>query len=534
MFPGGGPVEVDEVVEQLNRTLAARDDAQARAQQAQSRFQSILENAVVGIFLSSGVQRFLHVNPALVEMLGYASADDLLTVGPGDLFPDREARKAFMAELGSGVVFRQLETEWLRRDGTRITVELTGRALRGDDGGTLLEVHAQDVTAQRRFDREIRQTQKMEAVGRLAGGVAHDFNNLLTVISGNLLMALDEPGLPPSIAEELREASEASDRAAVLTRKLLAFSRKDRPEPRVVDGNEMVVNIQRLMERLIPERIELETSVTPLPAGVVGDLGQLEQVVMNLVLNARDAIADTGRIEVTTEVQYASPDPAYRAGPEGWFVLTVRDTGEGMTDEVKTRIFEPFFTTKPSGEGTGLGLATVHAIVTQAGGHLRVETRPSSGTSFQVWLPAVPLESGPGAQHREEASLWARGETVLVVEDEESVRTTVTRILERVGYRVLTADDGAEGLGIVEAGLEPVDLVLSDVVMPNMGGIEVYRALARMAPEVPVVLMSGYSTELPPIPADRVGVSHFLGKPFTPAQVLERVRSVLDARAMSA
>ena len=528
-IPEGSPVEVREVGAQLNRTLAARDEAQEHARDAQARFLSILENAAMGIFLSEGDARFLHVNPALAEMLGYASTEELERLGPRDLFPDEATRRRFEDAIADTSVFRSVETEWLRRDGSRATVELTGRIRTTASGERFFEVHAQDVTAQRRFEREIQQTQKMEAVGRLAGGVAHDFNNLLTVINGNLLLTLADPGLPDAFRGELTDASDAADRAAALTRKLLAFSRKDRPEPRVVNGDDLVRGIQKLLGRLIPERIDVRTHLAAGEVGTVMDPGQMEQVVMNLVLNARDAVAGTGSIEVETSVRHVLPTAVTRPGPRGWFVLAVRDSGVGMPAEVRSRIFEPFFTTKTPDQGTGLGLSTVHAIVTQGGGQVRVDSAPGKGTVIEVWLPAVDPESGAGNKRRDDDGLWARGETILVIEDEESVRETVRRILERVGYEVLVARDGREGVSVIEAGRQRVSLVVCDVVMPFLGGIEVRRLLSRIAPTLPVLLMSGYSTELPPLPLDPAEPDLFLGKPFEPVELLRRVREVLDA-----
>ena len=399
---------------------------------------------------------------------------------------------------------------------------------RGPASVTLLR----DVSREVELEERVRQSQKMEAVGQLAGGIAHDFNNHLTVILGHAeeLRAALPPGSPAR--GDVDAVVEAAERSAALTQQLLAFARRQAVAVRVLDVNEVMRGMQEMLARLLPERIELSVVLAPSLPPVLADRGQLEQVVLNLVLNARDAIEGSGRIELTTAVgplEEKLRDGGAGDAEELFAILRVSDDGTGMDDATRSRMFEPFFTTKPAGRGTGLGLSTVHGIVHQSGGAIVVRSAPGEGTDVEVYLPgtgqvAVPVRAEPAPDPRAAAVTG----TVLVVEDEASVRRLTLRTLEAAGFRVLEAEDGGQGLRLAQ-GAE-LDLVVTDIVMPGMSGIELAERLAVSHPGVPVLFVSGYADEA----AESRGVGaagrELLGKPFRPRQLVERACRLVEAR----
>jgi two-component system cell cycle sensor histidine kinase/response regulator CckA len=392
----------------------------------------------------------------------------------------------------------------------------------------------QDVTERQDLEEKLRQSQKMEAVGRLAGGVAHDFNNLLTVIQGYTdflqenLPSVDRDGS----AEAVAQIRLASDRAASLTRQLLAFSRQQVLQPKVLNLNTVVANLVPMLQRMIGEDIAFETSLDPRLPSVLADAGQLEQVIMNLVVNARDAMPQGGKLEIETRGIEASPGesarhPASKPGP--YVALAVRDTGVGMTQEVQARIFEPFFTTKEVGKGTGLGLATVHGIVQQSGGFVRLESEPGRGTTFRIYLPSVEDQVAPA---RSLASSAARrslvsSRTILLIEDEKQLQKLLAAVLAGHGYKVLTASDGLEALEAAKTHDGPIHLLVSDVVMPGAGGPRVVSEIQAFRPEAEAIFMSGYADDSIVRHGLTESGAHFLQKPFTPTALLKKVQEVL-------
>ena len=376
-----------------------------------------------------------------------------------------------------------------------------------------------DITRRQQAEDQLRQVQKMEAVGQLAGGVAHDFNNLLTIINGygELLRSRLPPGDPNR--EMLDTIVKAGERAATLTRQLLTFSRKQVVAPRVLDLNGVVSDMEKMLRRVIAEDIALTTSLQPDLGQIKADPGQLEQVLMNLAVNARDAMPQGGKLLIET----TNMD---RPGP--YVMLAVSDSGHGMTPEVKARIFEPFFTTKETGNGTGLGLATVHGIVQQCGGYIEVESQPGAGTTFRIFLPRTE-EAGHSHKSVHDLKVAPRGtETVLLVEDEDAVRSLGQHILHDCGYTVLEAADGKEALQVGMQHQGSIHLLVTDVVMPGVGGRLVAEQLVGLRPEMKVLYTSGY--------ADDAVVHHgvlqdrmnFLQKPFVPVALAQKVREVLD------
>jgi two-component system cell cycle sensor histidine kinase/response regulator CckA len=396
-------------------------------------------------------------------------------------------------------------------------------------------VLAEDVGERERLESQLRQAQKMEAVGQLAGGVAHDFNNLLTVISGYGAMARNRIGAGPG-ARELVEIGRASDRATQLTQQLLAFSRQQVLEPEVLDVNEVIAEVTPMLKRLIGEHVEIGVLTVRETPPVVADRGQLEQVIVNLAVNARDAMPEGGTL--TIETRTVRLDERYAAEHDGvapgqYSCLSVTDTGVGMDGDTRSRVFEPFFTTKEVGDGTGLGLVTVHGIVKQSGGHVEVYSEPGLGTSFKVYLPAASGEpvtraySAPPRPDRLEGD-----ETVLVCEDDDLVRALIQTMLTENGYRVLAASRPDEALDLATAHGDPIDVLVTDVVMPQMSGPELVKRLEATRPDVKVVLLSGYS-------AETVGELHlpdgsvFLQKPFDDVTLLQRIRALLDPETSS-
>jgi two-component system cell cycle sensor histidine kinase/response regulator CckA len=520
-------------------TFVARQVASAveikRNEQAlrisEARYRSLVQSSVYGIYRSSLEGRFLDVNPALITMLGYGSAEEVLMLDPEkDVFVNSEEHTFLIEEFRRTGRLDGIELKWKRKDGNSITVRISGRAVSSaDEPVDVLEAIAEDVTDRRVLEDQFRQAQKMEAVGRLAGGVAHDFNNLLMVISGyaEVILANLSPDHP--LHEKGRAIQLAADRATTLTRQLLAFSRKQLLELKVVDVNAIVRDMERLLQPLIGENVEFTTSLTPDAPHTRADAGQLEQVLMNLVVNAKDAMPDGGKLTIQT--QSIVVDEAHRRGqtfvrPGRYVLLSVRDTGMGMDKETQSRIFEPFFTTKEKGKGTGLGLSTVYGIVKQSGGYVMVQSEEQRGTTFHIYLPRV---DGVTEKHAPPVAHAARGgtETVLLVEDEESVRQLVRDTLSAKGYRVVEAENGEAGIAAAARHDGSIDLVITDVVMPGMGGRELVRQLLQLRPDAKVLYLSGYTEDA--ILSDGT-IEHgaaFLQKPFTLQSLSRKVREVL-------
>jgi nitrogen-specific signal transduction histidine kinase len=385
-----------------------------------------------------------------------------------------------------------------------------------------------DISEMKRLEAQFRQAQKMEAVGRLAGGVAHDFNNLLTVIQGyGELLAKSLEG-DPERRESMDEIVKAAERAAALTRQLLAFSRQQVLEMRVLDVGAVVADIEKMLKRLIGEDVEIVVVMPPALGRVKADPGQIEQVLLNLAVNARDAMPEGGRLTLElADVELDAPLAAsHEAIPPGrYVVISMSDTGCGMDAETLGHIFEPFFTTKEKGKGTGLGLATVYGIVRQTGGYVAVKTAPGAGTTLRIYLPRCAESVASGIRP---SGLSRRGtETVLLVEDEPAVRTLAKAILERHGYTVLVAESGAAALDVVGRDPRPIHALLTDLVMPGMNGRDLASRVAALRPSIKVVIMSGYAADGAKNPAVD-GASGFLSKPFSERVLTAKLREVLD------
>jgi len=500
---------------------------------SEARYRSQVQSAVYGIYRSSVEDRFLDVNPALVQMLGYDSADELLSVSLArDVYDDPEDRARLIRQYRTSNKVESEQVRWKRKDGTPISVRLSGRAIEGPTGEVeAFEMIAEDVTERHALEEQLRQSQKMEAVGRLAGGVAHDFNNLLTVIKGYSELMLDQLEPADPMRAEVEEVQRAADRAAALTRQLLAFSRQQVLAPKVIDLNTVVSNMDKLLKRLLGEDIDLFTVLDPRIGTVRADPGQVEQVIMNLAVNARDAMPRGGKL--TIETMNVSLDEVYArehatVKPGNYVMIAVSDTGAGMDAVTKSHVFEPFFTTKELGKGTGLGLSTVYGIVKQSGGYVWVYSELGMGTTFKVYLPRV--DAAAEVIRPQVASDPFRGhETVLLVEDEDGVRALIRQVLHRNGYTVLQASHGGEALLLCERHEGKIDLLLTDVVLTHMSGTELAQRLLKLRPDMRVLYMSGYTDEAIVQHGVLSPGTQFLQKPFTNEFLARMVREVLDS-----
>jgi two-component system, cell cycle sensor histidine kinase and response regulator CckA len=529
-----------EILKFVSQQLAAaiehkRYEEALRRSEARSR--SLILSAAFGICRCTLGGRFLDVNPALINMLGYESVEDLLKrnarreifVSPQEL--DRLAEDCRRSGSLNGV-----EVQWRRKDSRVIIVRLSGcAAISSDEPEEVLELIAEDITDRRQLEEQLRQAQKMDAVGRLAGGVAHDFNNLLMVINGYTEVLLEQLEKGSSMHHKVQSIQQAADRAATLTRQLLAFSRKQLLELKVVDVNTIVGDMERLLRPLIGENIELLTRLSSQTGRTRADAGQLEQVIMNLVVNAKDAMPDGGKLTVQTADVTVRPEFSEHRfiHPGRYAMISVSDTGHGMDKETQSRIFEPFFTTKEKGKGTGLGLSTVYGIVKQSSGYVFAQSEPGAGTTFYVYLPRVEdsaEELSPAKSHQTEAGGC---ETVLLVEDEESVRELVRVTLTSRGYKVLEAENGECGLRIAEEFKQHIDILITDVVMPGIGGRELAKTLLSLRPGISVLYLSGYTEDAVVAPGALGPGTAFLQKPFTLQNLAKKVREVLRSRSES-
>lgn len=497
----------------------------------EGHFQTMLMEALPGlVFLLDEQQRFLRWNKAVESITGYQGAEIFKKAPYEFISPDQAGalREALQEVLTKGRATAELDV--ISKDGRRIPHYFSGIRLLTEAGLRILGI-AVDVSERRLLEEQLRQSQKMEAFGQLAGGVAHDFNNLLTVILGFSDVLLSE--LPPDDPnrEPIKAVHDAGERAASLTRQLLAFSRQTVLAPRVLDINEVVRDTEKMLRRIIGEDILLTTVLDPHLHLVRVDPDQLTQVLLNLAVNSRDAMPRGGRLTIETrnvvlDAQYAATH--LQVKPGDYVMVAVSDTGSGMTPEVKARIFEPFFTTKGVGKGTGLGLAVVHGIVKQSGGNIEVYSEPGVGTTFKLYFPAVTDATPETAAGNEPQAVRGGTETILLVEDEDGVRSLAVEVLRAYGYTVLAAGNAQEALQAMENYAGQVALLITDVVMPGTDGSELARLLRERIPHLKVLFLSGYTDDA----VMRHGILNhevqFLHKPFSPSSLAWKVRQVLD------
>jgi two-component system cell cycle sensor histidine kinase/response regulator CckA len=505
---------------------------------AEDKLHNIVENIPGVVWEAYGApheagQRIVYVSDYVEELLGYSVAEWLSTpnfwltiVAPEDRERmTAESAQAFASGEGSRAEFR-----WLHKDGHRVWVEAQSTIIT-DDQGRPIGVRGVniDITKRKLFEEQLHQSQKLEAIGLLAGGIAHDFNNLLTVINGYSDLAIAGLHTDDPLRHKLEEIKTAGGRAANLTRQLLIFSRKQVANPIVVDPNAAIRDLEKMLRRLIGENIEFKTLLEENIQRIKADRGQFEQVIMNLVVNARDAMPKGGKLTIeTTQLSLGGKDsnPAggCSAGPH--VMIAVTDNGIGMDAQTRSRIFEPFFTTKELGKGTGLGLSTVYGIVQQAKGSISVESEMGRGTTFRIYLPA--LAENPQNLPASLVTNANRGnETILLVEDEEAVRAVARTVLEDLGYRVLTAGNAEDGLAIAETGRHQIDLLLTDIVLPKADGIYLSRLIKHDFPGIKVLYMSGYTDNALIHQGMRDGTVSYIQKPFDAASLAGKVREAL-------
>jgi two-component system cell cycle sensor histidine kinase/response regulator CckA len=513
-------------------------EAEEALRRSEEQYRLVVDNAHEGILIAQdGLIQF--ANPKITEVLGYPQ-DELISRRFTEFIhpEDRSAvEERYRCETTGQDPPGPRPCRAVRRDGEVRWVEMHDVPIQWQDRPATL-IFLSDVTDQRlaqaekeNMEVQFQQAQKMEAVGRLAGGIAHDFNNLLTIITGYSDLALAKTSPHDPLHNDLNEINDAGQRAAALTRQLLTFSRQQVIEPQTLDPRQVVANVEHMLRRLIGEDIELVVTADPEAGAVEADPGQLEQVLMNLAINARDAMERGGRLTIQIanaflDEDYAEDHLGVSPGPH--VMLAVSDTGVGMDEALRSKIFDPFFTTKETGKGTGLGLATVYGIVKQSGGHITVYSEPGRGSTFKVYLPRTGLEAGrPEAADGKDA-LRRGTETVLVVEDEDQVRDLASRILRRQGYRVLEAANGGEAILVCEQHQGPIHLTLTDVIMPRMSGQDLAERIRSLRPEAKFLFMSGYTDEA----IARHGVLdegvNFIGKPFSAVKLAAKVREILD------
>jgi PAS domain S-box-containing protein len=516
----------------VNQDITERKRAEEILRQTSEALRTVVQASPLAI-VAADLSLHVHTwNPAAERLFGWTESEVLGHALP--IIPEshREEFRATLDGLMKGETGAAYETQRQRKDGSLIDVSVSTGVLRDASGeATGVVGILTDLTERKSMEGQLRQTAKIEAIGRLAGGVAHDFNNLLTIISG--YGQLLQERLSPTDLGPVEEILKASDRAATLTRQLLAFSRRQILAPQVLDLNSVVANMEKMLGRLIGEDIELATVQQPGLGRVRADPGQVEQVIMNLVVNSRDAMPEGGKITLETanvdlDKTYARRHPGATPGP--YVMLAVSDTGMGMDAETLTHIFEPFFTTKEKGKGTGLGLATVYGIVKQSAGSIWAYSEPGRGSTFKIYLPRVEKRARKAEPAKARSELAKGSETILVVEDEEGVRSLVCGTLASHGYKVLEAGGADHALTICEQHAEPIHLLLTDVVMPQMGGKELAKRLSSVHPEAKVLYMSGYTDNAIVRHGVLEGGTPFLQKPFAPKTLVQKVREVLDTR----
>ena len=507
--------------------------------ESEARYRDCFENAKDAIYVHDLNGRYTMVNKAGEALIGY-TREEILQMTIADVVP-RNCIEKIQTRLKKKLADHAptiYEVEAIRKDGTRVPVEVSSRLIYENGEPVAVQGSARDITERKRAEEELRasqlqlqQSQKLEAIGQLAGGVAHDFNNLLTAILGYTDLSLRRVDVDNSIRRNLEETKKAAERAASLTRQLLAFSRKQILEPKVLNLNDVVRDMHKMLTRLIGENIDLATKQAGDLGIVKADPCQVEQIILNLVVNARDAMPRGGKVtietaNITIDDTDALKHMAIKPGP--YVMLAVSDTGTGIDEETQARVFEPFFTTKEVGKGTGLGLSTVYGIVKQSGGNIWVYSEPGAGTVFKIFLPRVEVAESSNEKPASELKVFHGSETILLVEDEDIVRGLTRKILVEAGYKVLDARSGEEAIRLSRHYRGSIDLLLTDVVMPETSGKEVAERLLELRPAARVLFMSGYTDEA----IVRHGVLDenvdFIQKPFTWARLGKKVRDVLD------
>jgi two-component system, cell cycle sensor histidine kinase and response regulator CckA len=540
----GRQIETEVVADSMEingraaRLVLARDVTLERLagralRESEEKYRRLFVESLAGNYVSTVEGRLLTCNPVFARMMGYDSPEEACEHPTTSYYADPSTRMQFLAQVRKNGRIELHEDALHRRDGSTLQI-LENVVGQFDENGELTEIHGFviDITDRKRLEEQLRHSQKLQAVGQLAGGIAHDFNNLLTAMKLHGEFLLDDMADGDPHRADVLEMQRAADRAALLTRQLLAFSRKQLLKPKVISANAVIEEMAPMVRRLIGEDVMVTIMLDSAVGSVMADPGQIEQVILNLAVNARDAMPHGGTFTIATGIMLLDEARAASADlpPGSYISLRASDTGCGMSEDVLRHIFEPFFTTKEEGKGTGLGLATVYGIVKQSGGHIWVSSASDVGTSFEILLPRVnEAPATPAA-----ARLAPRGtETILVVEDDAAVQALTRRLLERQGYHVIVAGNGAEALEQIDLHGASISLVLTDVVMPEMSGGELAACLAGSHPELAVMFVSGYTDDVIVQRGLLDASAKFLHKPFTATSLAHAVREALDAQALA-
>jgi two-component system cell cycle sensor histidine kinase/response regulator CckA len=518
----------------IARDISERKRAEQELRKSEERYRDLVENARDIIYTHDLKGNYTSINKACEQLAGYTREEALKMNLMDTIAPEyRETARKMITRKLAGEIETIYDLEILTKQGDRVAFEVSTRLIYQNGAPVGVQGIARDVTERKQLEARLRQSQKLEAVGQLAGGVAHDFNNLLTVILGYSEIMLRRIDQSTPLRHNLLEIKKAAERASTLTRQLLAFSRKQVLKPKVIDLNTVVADMGKMLLRLIGEDVELVTDLKPSLARVKADPGQIEQVLLNLAVNARDAMPRGGTLIIKTENVLMDDElvrkyVSVNAGAH--VMLTVSDTGHGMDAETQARVFEPFFTTKESGKGTGLGLATVYGIVKQSGGNIWLHSELGKGTIFKIFLPRVDDTAADQETIVQQEPVPRGKEKILVVEDEEQVLRIIREVLEGQGYTVLSASNGEEALELATDHGAEIRLLLTDVVMPQMSGRELAERLITMLPELKCLYMSGYTDDAIVRHGLQEDTLNFIQKPFDSVSVARKVREVLDSQ----
>ncbi len=518
----------------IKQDVTSQKEAEVALRQSEARLRGLFENATLGVYRSTQEGRFLDVNPALVSMLGYNSQEELLAVSIAEnVYANPADRDRLVKEYAGAETFTNVPLQWRRKDGKPISVRLSGRAVRdARDAFECFEIFVEDVTERQAIEKQFYAAQKFEAIGYLAGGVAHDFNNVLGAIIGWAELCLDSASEDPKLRKGLGVIIEQANHAVGLTRQLLAFARRQHMEPRVINLNNSVREISTLLGSVIGRDIELKTLLAPDVFSTLADPTHVEQVLMNLCVNARDAMPHGGKLII--ETKNAEVDEDYcrwhpYAQPGRYVQLSVSDSGVGIDSGTLDHIFEPFFTTKELGKGTGLGLATVYGIAKQHGGFIHAYSEVGQGTTFHIYFPASAVT--PMHEMRAEApALRGGSETILIAEDNEDLAELACAALQGMGYSVLRARDGEDAVAQFELHRDRIALLVFDVVMPKLNGPDAYVKIRAIQENVPVLFISGHSFESPALSSFVERGAELLQKPYSTKALLLKVRALLDRK----
>jgi PAS domain S-box-containing protein len=528
--------ELQQTNQALQTEVADHQRAEESLRATEAKYRGLFENAVEGIYQSTPDGRYLAVNAALARIYGYGSSEDMMSNVSdiqNQIYVDPALRERFKREIASTGVIRGREYQVRRRDGSTLWISESARAIRGPDGAVHhYEGFIEDINPRKQIEAKLFQSQKMETVGKLAGGIAHEFNSILTAIIGQSELLLGDLPEGSPLAKNAVEISRAAGRAATLTRQLLAYGRKQILQPETLDLNQVVAGMQGMLRHLMGNDVQTQIVSAPDLQAVLADAGQIEQVIMNMAINAREAMPHGGKLTLETanvsfDQESVGRYPELRAGD--YVMLAITDTGAGMSEEVKARVFDPFFTTKEVGQGTGLGLSTCYGIIKQSGGHISLYSEQGRGATFKIYLPQVQQQSKTVMPRLESKELPRGTETILLVEDDPALREMAGTLLKRLGYTVWAAANGIEALSLKQQrNVGHIDLLFTDVVMPHMSGKELADRVQSLYPHTRILFTSAY-TESAIVHQGVLnkGVA-LLQKPFTPSALARKLREILD------